>query len=69
MLDASGWRVIQTPFRAPNCNAHAERFVRSIKKSAETGPFRSVSGIFVARFWTMSSTTTTSATIKVWGTI
>jgi putative transposase len=32
MLAASGWRVIQTPFRAPNCNAHAERFVRSIKE-------------------------------------
>ena len=26
-----GIRVVQTPFRAPNCNAHAERFVRSIK--------------------------------------
>lgn len=27
-----GIRVVQTPFRAPNCNAHAERFVRSIKE-------------------------------------
>jgi hypothetical protein len=24
--------VIQTSFRAPNCHAHAERFVRSIKE-------------------------------------
>lgn len=31
-LDAAGIRVIRTPFRAPNCNAHAERFVRSIKE-------------------------------------
>ena len=24
--------MVQTPFHAPNCNAHAERFVRSIKE-------------------------------------
>jgi putative transposase len=27
-----GIRVVQTPFQAPNCSAHAERFVRSIKE-------------------------------------
>jgi hypothetical protein len=32
LLEGSGVHVIQTPFRAPNCNAHAERFVRSIKE-------------------------------------
>jgi len=26
-----GIRVVQTPFQAPNANAYAERFVRSIK--------------------------------------
>jgi hypothetical protein len=31
-LEDEGVRSIQTPFRAPNCNAYAERFVRSIKE-------------------------------------
>ena len=31
-LNASGIQVVQTPFRAPNANAYAERFVRSIKE-------------------------------------
>jgi putative transposase len=31
-LADAGIRVVQTPFQAPNCNAHAERFVRSIKE-------------------------------------
>jgi putative transposase len=30
-LADAGIRVVQTPFQAPNCNAYAERFVRSIK--------------------------------------
>ena len=31
-LEQEGIRIIRTPFRAPNCNAYAERFVRSIKE-------------------------------------
>jgi putative transposase len=32
VLADEGIRVAQTPCQAPNCNAHAERFVRSIKE-------------------------------------
>jgi putative transposase len=32
LLETAGVRVIQKPFRAPNCNAYAERFIRSIKE-------------------------------------
>ena len=32
VLEAAGVSVIRTPFQAPNANAHAERFVRSIKE-------------------------------------
>jgi hypothetical protein len=30
-LRAVGVRMVRTPASAPNCNAHAERFIRSIK--------------------------------------
>ena len=32
LFETSGVRVVQIPLRAPNCNAYAERFVRSIKE-------------------------------------
>jgi transposase InsO family protein len=32
LLADAGIRVVQTPYQAPNCNAYAERFVRSIKE-------------------------------------
>jgi transposase InsO family protein len=32
VLHEAGIRVVQTPYRAPNANAHAERFVRSVKE-------------------------------------
>jgi putative transposase len=32
LLQTAGVRLVRTPAAAPNCNAHAERFVRSIKE-------------------------------------
>jgi len=32
LLEEAGIQVVQTPFQAPNANAYAERFVRSIKQ-------------------------------------
>jgi transposase InsO family protein len=32
LLEESKVRMVQTPFQAPNCNAHAERFVRSVNE-------------------------------------
>jgi transposase InsO family protein len=31
-LHGAGIRIVRTPYQAPNANAHAERFVRSIKE-------------------------------------
>jgi len=31
-LEDAGIRVVRTPYRAPNANAYAERFVRAIKE-------------------------------------
>jgi putative transposase len=36
LLEEAGVRVVRTPFQAPNCNAHAERFVRAIKEECLT---------------------------------
>jgi len=47
---------VQTPYRAPNCNAHAERFVRSIKKNVWIGWCSSVRAAFGER-WRHSENT------------
>jgi len=36
LVAGSGIRSVQTPFQAPNANAYAERFVRSIKDECQS---------------------------------
>ncbi len=37
-LEEAGIRVVQTPYQAPNANAYAERFVKSIKEECLDRP-------------------------------
>ena len=67
-LEREGGAIARRPFRAPNCNAYAERFVRSIKDECLNRVIRSVSATFAARLprsWPtpmMSGTLEASAT-------
>jgi antitoxin MazE len=56
-LEEAGMRVVQTPYAAPNANAYAERFVRSIKEECldriipiGEEPFRRAVSEFVAHY-------------------
>jgi transposase InsO family protein len=56
-LEEAGMRVVQTPYQAPNANAYAERFVRSIKEECldriipiGAGHFRGAVREFVAHY-------------------
>jgi hypothetical protein len=47
-FERGGVQIIRTPFRAPNCNADAERFVWSIREEWLDRVVLLGSGIFVA---------------------
>jgi transposase InsO family protein len=65
-LGDAGIDVVQTPVRAPNANAHAERFVRSIKRECLARIGRSASAISAGRSPKTSRITTASAITKGW---
>jgi putative transposase len=49
-LAEGGIRVVQTPYKAPNANAYAERFVRSLKEECLAEAFRSERPTFDERW-------------------
>src|SRR4030095_7836858 len=60
LLEQEEVRIIRTPFRAPNCNAYAKRFVRSIKEESVGSPMPTyrwhaelflTAATFKARLW------------------
>ena len=67
-LQDAGIRVVQTPYRAPNANAYAERFVRSIKEECLNRVIHSANAITDGLSRNSSSTTIASGIIKDWTT-
>src|SRR5207249_8485682 len=50
-LEEAGIRVVQTPYEAPNANAYAERFVRSMKEECLDRIIPLVEGLFRRAVW------------------
>jgi len=60
--------VVETPYRAANANAYAERFVRSIKEGCSIGSFHWASAIFGVPCTSLYSATISNGIIKDSGT-
>ena len=67
-LQDAGIRVVQTPYRAPNANAYAERFVRSIKEECLNRLIPCDNAIIDGLSRNLSPTTIASGIIKDWTT-
>jgi len=63
-LGDTGIRVVQTPYQAPNANAYAERFVRSIKQECLSRVIPLGERICVGRLPNSSSITTRNGITK-----
>ena len=67
-LEHADVRIIRTPAHAPNCNAYAERFVRSIKEECLDRLILSASAISGVPWRSSWRITTRSGTTKASGT-
>jgi hypothetical protein len=67
-LGDAGIRVVQTPYQAPNANAYAERFVRSIKAECLDRLVPIGERHSAGRWRNTWSTTTVSGITKAWRT-
>ena len=67
-LSTAGVRVVRTPPGAPNCNAHAERFVRSVKEECLNVSSRWANRTFVGLCESSLPTTIVNETTKAFRT-
>jgi transposase InsO family protein len=65
-LHDAGIESVRLPPRSPNCNAHLERFMRSLKEECVDRLIFSVNRLYIRLFASSWSTITRNATTKAW---